>query len=351
MLIFMILFIIVALIGAKPAGKSNFFDDYMSKPQTSAVNGIFTMLIFFSHISTYFKLTGTFDAPYASVKDYLSQLVVVSFLFYSGYGIMESVKKKGLGYVKSIPAKRFFKVLYHMDLAVLIFIAVNLVLGNKLTLSKTLLAFIGWTSLGNSNWYIFVVLALYLIVFVSFMISRGNKYVGTVLTSVLTLALVIALKKAGKDTWWYNTALLYPTGMIFSLIKERFEKIVMKNDVFWFGSTLCIFIAYNVFEHFRKSNFAFCTMWAIMFATLIVVITMKIKIGNAVLDWLGAHVFSVYMLQRVPMMILSKLGLAQSHRYIYVVLCLAITLALAALFDKLTGRIDTLIYTRKKKAE
>lgn len=349
MLVFIICLLPIALFGLKISKKNKFYPDYISKKQTAAINGIFTLLIFFSHVSTYIDLNGKLDAPYAILKEYLGQLVVVSFLFYSGFGMMESIKKKGLEYVKKIPTNRLFRVLYHLDLAVLLFIIVNLILQNQLTPSKTLLAFIGWTSIGNSNWYIFVVLALYLVVFISFMIARGNKYAGTVITSILTVVLIILLKKAGKDSWWYNTALVYPAGMIFSLIKNIFDKIAAKKDVIWLGCTLGIFVLYNVFEHFKKSGLIFYELWAILFAMLIVVFTMKFKIGNKILDWVGSHVFSIYMLQRIPMMIFEKIGLAQNHKYIFVIACLAVTLGLSAGFDMITTKIDKLIYERKTK--
>ncbi|MCM1365524.1 MAG: hypothetical protein NC122_09410 [Faecalibacterium sp.] len=348
MILFVLLILCVIFLGSQTAGKGKYFDDYISQKQTYAINGAFTLFVFLSHISTYFDLTGIFDIPYEHVKYYLSQLIVVSFLFYSGYGMMESIKKKGMDYVKSIPLQRFFKVFYHMEIAVLMYVAVNLILGNWFTVSTTLLSFVGWTNIGNSNWYIFVVLAMYLFVFVSFMLARGNKYIATVLTTVFTVAFAAVLLKLGKETFWYNTIVLYPVGMIFSLVKDLFDKIVKRNDVLWVGIMAAVFVTYNVFEYLRKGNLIYYYIWAVLFMMLIVILTTKVRIGNVVLNRLGSHVFSIYMLQRIPMMILSKFGFNTSHRYIFVALCFVMTLILSALFDKATGKLDSLIYYRKK---
>lgn len=42
------------------------------------------------------------------------------FLFYSGYGIMESIKNKGEKYISTVPKKRILNVLVNFDIAVLI---------------------------------------------------------------------------------------------------------------------------------------------------------------------------------------------------------------------------------------
>ena len=89
-------------------------------------------------------------------------------MFYSGYGMLESIKSKGMDYVKSIPGKRFAKVLLHMEIAVLLFLLTDFAIGKSYGLKTTLLSFTFWTSIGNSNWYIFIILCLYLIVFSAF---------------------------------------------------------------------------------------------------------------------------------------------------------------------------------------
>ncbi len=351
MLIFAIIILMIVFLDMKTAPKNEFYPDYISKQQTSAINGIFTLLIFISHISGYFELNGALDAPYAVMKSYLRQMVVVSFLFYSGYGIMESIKRKGMEYVKTIPTKRFFKVLYHMQLAVVLFILMNIILKKPMKPLNVVLAFTGWTSLGNSNWYIFAVLALYLIVFVSFMVSRGNKYAGVILTAVLTCVLAVVLKITDRDTWWYNTIVLFPTGMIFSLIKEKFDSIVTKSDGAWFASLAGIFALYAVFQPLRDKHLSFYYLWGIMFMMLIVMLTMKLKIGNGILNYIGSHVFSIYMLQRIPMIILDKIGMSQSHKYAYVVYCFIITLILSYAFDFVTAKLDEKIFKKPKRGE
>ena len=122
MAIFLAIVLLIVFVDMKTAKNGEFFSSYISRQQSTAINGLFTLLVFLSHVSSYIKTGGIFDKPYLSFKSYMLQMVVVPFLFYSGYGIMESIKKKGMSYVKEIPKKRFLKVLVHFDIVVVAFI-------------------------------------------------------------------------------------------------------------------------------------------------------------------------------------------------------------------------------------
>lgn len=75
---------------------SEWHSDYMSKEKTTAINGIFVLFVFFRHFTQYIEY-GSYDAIFQRVDSWLGQLIVVSFFFYSGYGGMVSIVKKGGG--------------------------------------------------------------------------------------------------------------------------------------------------------------------------------------------------------------------------------------------------------------
>ena len=343
MLVYLLIILVLCASGLRVAKKNKFFSDYLSKEQTTAINGIFVLLVFLSHAITYIELSGPLDDAYLTLKGYLRQLIVASFLFYSGYGMLESIQKKGMAYVKSIPGKRFSKVLLHMEIAVALFLLTDLAIGKQYGLRTTLLAFTFWESIGNSNWYIFAILCLYLIVFFSFLVCRGNLYAGTFLTAALSLVYAFVLLRAGKDTWWYNTVVLYPLGMLWSLFRPQIEKLVMKNDLCWFLCVGVLLVPYELCYLRRDTHLAWYYLWGMLFMVLLVLLTMKVKIGNDILRWFGSHVFSIYILQRIPMMVFTKLGMAD-HRYRFITLSFLATLVLAVVFDTLLDKLDGRIW-------
>lgn len=349
MLIFLLIIIMIAFVDLKAAKPGEFFDSYMSRESTNAVNGIFVLLIFISHAAGYIQADGILDNAYLTFKNTMLQLIVVSFLFYSGFGMMESIRKKGSEYVRSIPYKRFFKVYYRLFLSVCLFVLLNLAIKKNYGIRRTLLAFTGWSGIGNSNWYIFAILVLYMIVFVSFLIFKNRYWLGAVAVTVLSAAFVVIQIKLHRSPWSYNTVMLFPAGMIFSLIKSRFEKIVRKNDSLWFLG-VGVFLAVFVLCMFRLTNIAVYSLWAISFMAVLVFVSMKIQIKNPILSWFGSHVFSMYMLQRLPMIFLVHIGLYESHRYAFVAISFAVTVFLSHFFELAVGKIDSLLYAPKKTA-
>ena len=349
MTVYLFFTFIIGLMGMQPAKNGEFHKTYISRNQSTSVNGLFTLFVFLTHATNYIKLGSVYDSTYNSFKIHLLQLIVVPFLFYSGYGVMESIRKKGMDYVKQVPKNRFLKVLTHFVIAVSFYLIYNICCGKSFPLSQILLSFIGYSSIGNSSWYIFAVLGLYLIVFVSFMLARKNHFLGAILATLLSIAFIYMQIRLKRPGYCYNTTILFPAGMLFSLLRKPIEKIVMKNDIFYFCTLGITIIGYIFFFLKRAYGVEFYSIWGMFFMGLILLVNMKIQMCNGLLEFLGSHVFSIYILQRLPMMIFQKIGLAQSHRYIFIAASFFVTLAMAVVFDAAMNKLDSKLFARKKK--
>ncbi len=313
-----------------------FNESYLSKDSTAAVKGCFLILVFIRHFSQYITDWNDWDFLFVQLDKSLAQLLVAMFLFYSGYGVALSVRTKGIGYVKRIPKHRFLSVLLQFDIAVLLYLALNLLMGGKFSLKNTLLSLIGWSSLGNSNWYIFSVLILYLITFVSFIFLKDKIVPGAVAVTVLTAALIIVLKQY-KDPWWYNTLICYVIGIWYSVFKEQIEKLLSKKSV----TEICLLVftaAFFISRQFMGKRFLCYELSVFLFTVMILLFTRKVRIGNRAVKYLGDHLFSLYILQRIPMMILSRTPLT-NYKITFFALSAVVTLALGFVFDKSIGKL------------
>lgn len=84
-MIFLILILVMIIIsGTTIKGRNDFFRDYCSQENTSTINSIFSVLIFLSHSVQYFNANTIFDEPYLEFRNFLGQLVVVTYLFFLG---------------------------------------------------------------------------------------------------------------------------------------------------------------------------------------------------------------------------------------------------------------------------
>lgn len=177
MLIIYLFIIIILILWKIRLSKDN---DYLSKEQCNSIKGIFILMIFLTHSMYYINASGYeypgFDFLTPIITNYIGQLVVVMFLFYSGYGVASQIARKGDKYISQIPKHRILTTVINFDVAVCIFIVLNLLLSRPMSVSQILFSFIAWDSVGNSNWYIFVILICYCFTYIANKLSI--RYVG-----------------------------------------------------------------------------------------------------------------------------------------------------------------------------
>lgn len=345
----MIVLLLMCAAGITFAEPGQYYKDYCSPRKSNALKGIFVLIVFVSHFRGYIT-TGESDQVAITVVSFLGQLMVVPFLFYSGYGVMESIRKKGISYTKKLPVHRALKTLFHFDLAVLLYLAMNYVLGNEVTLEKFLLSLVCWTSLGNSNWYIFAMVALYLITAVSFLTVRKNHYIAAALTTVLSCVLIVILMPY-RPGYCYNTILSYCLGMWYSLFREKIERLVMRNDLLYFIVLAAVFVAFRWVSHRVGVSSWVYQGYSMLFMILVSFLGMKINIDNGFLQFLGKHTFSIYILQRLPMWYFSQKGLYAGDPVAMFIVSFLLTCAISVAFDMAVAKLDTWIFRERKRSD
>lgn len=338
MLFFFAIYLLAILWGIR--FRTNPTGEYLDMDHTQAVKGIFILLVFFSHFNPNVTFTNAFDLTYKSIVGFFGQTMVTMFMFYSGYGVMESIKKKKLPYINSIPSKRIFPTLIRFDCAVIIFAVISLLLGVRYTPLRYLISLTGWESVGNSNWYIFDIMMLYLLTYIAFKAAyRGGKERPTLAATLMLLATLVAIFGLTvyyiKDTWWYDTLLCYIMGVFYSQYKHKLEKLINRNLLTWIIS-MVIYWGIFIFFKLNQINIWYIIARNMAFCAAVTVTTMRVLFKNKVLVWCGKHLFEIYILQRIPMMIFKHFGLGQWNIYVYFAACAAVTFALIFPFKKLT---------------
>lgn len=353
--ILIILLITLCLWGAKFSLRGH--SDYAGREQTTAVKGIFALLILLSHSRGYLdpEACAANGFLFNLLLDKLGQLIVVMFMFYSGYGIMEALKRDRRHYIATFPTRRLLKVWLLFAIAVALYVILNFALGHSYTVGHILLSFTGWTSIGNSNWFVFVILALYLLTYIAMLTADRlglNPRFIVAATYLLTALLLAGLVAAGKDVYWYDTMLAYPTGMLFSTLKHKIES-ALRDRRRWLVATIVVaalfaasYAAGPYTPLTARPDAAIIRRWAFhlaapcMFALLVVMLTMKLRIHNPVLYRIGDDAFAIYILQRLTMIAGARLGL-NSSPLLFVAAVTAATLPIAALYTMATKRILT----------
>lgn len=308
MIIFVCILFVLMLINCKPILGKEFYQDYASVDQSRSINGIFIILILLSHTFAKVSVNDVLDAAYVPMRTFLGQFVVVPFLFYSGYGIMESLRIKD-SYLKTFPKNRLLKLFLQFSVITFLYIVLHLCLGSDYSFAHILLSFIGVTSIGNGGWYMLSTFFFYISVILCFNLFKERKNLAAISVTLCLLALMAAEMALDFPSYYYSTSIFLAVGMIFALLKESFDSVFMKNNIIWcgFGMLMLLFI------------------------------TMKIRIQNNILIWLGKTTFFIFTLQGIPQIILSRF---LSNNYLVYTLTIVITLGFAFLANDLFAKIE-----------
>lgn len=322
---------------AKFCLKKGELSDYLSLEYSQAVKGFFILLVFFNHFNSYVTYTSGLDLAYRRIVGSFGQSMVTMFLFYSGFGVMESIRKKGIDYVRKMPWDRIARTWFNFSIAVLLFTGLALIRHVSFPLSQFLLSLTGWESMGNSNWYIFVILCLYLITYGVFRLlpSMGETRKIWLVTLLTGLGVFFLQHWQIKPVHWYDTALCYPLGMLYSQYRGSVEKLLTRNRLLWAGALAGALLVCRFF-YLRYSDLN-SILLNLSFTGMTLLVTMKISSCNPWLRWCGKHLFPLYILQRIPMIILTDLGLDRFSIPLCFVCCLVGTLLLVRPFENICG--------------
>lgn len=80
-----------------------------------------------------------------------------------------------------------------------------------------------------------------------------------------------------------------------------------------------------------------------IFAIFIILVTIRLRLGNRVLKWLGINAFAIYILQRIPMIIASKYEL-HFNPVLFFAVVMPSTLIIASLFTSMITKLDKRLF-------
>lgn len=364
MIFFFIPLIFVMLYKVKIAnftGENYLFYDNYNRDKSTSIKGIFAIIIMFSHVRGYISMSGAFDNLFNMIIGFIGQQMVIMFFVYSGYGIVKSIMNKP-NYMKGFFTKRIVKTWLHFALAVLLYIILALALGRKYSIFVWIMSIVGWTSVGNSNWFIFDTLLMYLVTYVSFIWLYNNRLNDTeqkkkttkiccvVLFVLLYIAFAVFIILTHKsEAYWFDTILTYPMGMLYAIFEEKIKKIFKSSQIYYWCTLVIVAVLYFVSYYYRNYCGILHYIRMCIFPILLSLVLMKISFNNKVLIWLGKNSFSIYILQRLPMIIFKEVGLASYNKYLYAIVVFTITILISWGFTAFTNFIDKKLFVRKIK--
>lgn len=334
MILIYVLLILLLYIDCKPCLTINSFNDgYLSVDTCAIIKGFFVILVFLRHGIQYITCTkNLLNNLFFIVDSYSGQLIVAMFLFYSGYGIYESFKRKKEQYVKSFFVHRFIPTYCNFFICVFFYFLLSVAINEDYSIKRIILAFIGWDDIGNSNWYMFVTFVLYILFYICFNNCKSD-FIKILIFSVLSFVLAVILYFV-KPSYWYNTLLCFSLGLWWSYKKESIEKFLFFSKKNYYLAVLISIVCF-IFLFFLSINISeLYIILSCSFSISVCLFTMKIKINRigCIFSLLGNHVFSIYILQRLFFIIFSRLGM-NVYPYVFLSISFLAVITLSLFYD------------------
>ena len=333
--------------------EKRFNENAMGLEQTKAILGIFSIGIILHHVAL--KTMGDGGAakvfsPFLGI----GYLFVAYFFFCSGYGLYKSFLAKE-DYLKGFLGKRIIPLLISFFAADTLF--------QLARLSRVDPAF----PANTYSWFIFVIVIMYCIFFACFKLFKKNAELAVLGATILWC---IGCRLLYAETYWYNSVLAFPAGLLLARHEEKINAFVKKcyfavGAAFIIITGIFIFLStndmrlYNMFSAIN-SGISFDAVkeiqtvlqcgCAVLFCGAIFIISLKLKLRGKVLSFLGSMTLEIYLVHVLFIEFFAEKFIGEGeplfyieNPFLYLAVVLVLTMPVAFLIKLLRVKVSPFI--------
>lgn len=275
--------------------------------------------------------------------------IVAVFFFISGYGLLNSLIRKGNEYLKTFLTHRLLKIVIPLIIVVFVNIIVDVCMGIEFP-SKIELwnQFIHDSPYLWYSWFVYALLFLYILYYIIFSVVKSVR-LGVAIMSISVLVMILYFTNSHIFIFARSTMFAFPLGMICRLAESRIKGRMIRSAFFSvFSYCLMLFLALFVMLFMKKNDIpedpenlvgrivVYLTPFIIYFASFVVKIKENI---STYINKLGKISYEIYLIH----------GVVLSHSFFYgynLVLQFIIVYAMVIIGAILVNNIDQFILRR-----
>lgn len=307
-----------------------FNNSYFSKEQCNSLKAICALVVVLHHIS-HEIVTNSFLDSFSDVG-YLATSV---FFFISSYGITVQFKLKGKEYLDSFLKKRIISIVVPY-IEMIILYGLYWHIRTKVDLKYILSSLINGHPVVANSWYIIVLIIFYLGFYISGRLSKGKKIRFIILIFGVWMVIFEGSQFLNYGIWWYNTAHCFVLGVIWACYEKNFLHFIRKRHY----NILYLILLINILITLYKSNLeryylCFDMIKSVLFVFLILLVCMKIQLGNKIICVLGKISFELYMIHGLIISVIEQFQIDKISGTLFVFLIIMFSIISAFAFNKL----------------
>ena len=290
--LFILIFALLVVWKMQP---TKFNKDYISITTGKALRGIFAIVVIFHHLAQY-TVGGHFFRYFENV----GYMAVGVFLFFSGYGLQKKYDSDP-SYKDGFLLKRIPSVLIPYLAATIVYWGGYAVAGASSSVTYLLTSIFSDHTMVVNGWYIMNILAFYVFFYFLMLVCKRKKglmVAGGVLFAFLWAFFCI---KMDLGIWWYNATLSIGLGMFWAAYEEKILEVIKKRTTgFLLLSTAVFLVCFHIFAKLGGLLLGFYVpmerVISIFFIFMVLGFSMKFKVGNKVLYFVGDISYELYLI-------------------------------------------------------
>jgi membrane-bound acyltransferase YfiQ involved in biofilm formation len=318
---------IVLLFGAKVYGKGEWNDQFLSLEQSKAIQGFLAVCIMFHHVGQ--KTCASWINPPTRIQKGLEFFVplgfmfVAVFFFFNGYGVYKSFHSKE-NYLKGFIGRRILPIILALYSTTVIYFVVRLIIGQKMKGNDAILYLTSIKLCNPYTWYVIVLPFFYLFFYLCFKLIKHDGLAVALVTAFVVGYILFGTTIDHNDfwirgEWWYNCVALFPVGVIFAKFEKALVAFFKKTyvvvapltvaavlPVYFWSREICNKYGYYGDNWgnpdtvlFRRYSVAAESAICIVFVLALLLIGMKVQIGNKFLKFMGGITLEFYLIHGI----------------------------------------------------
>lgn len=295
----------------------------LDKKKSMEIKGWLAVFVVLHHISQQVSSFWIVD-----IFESLGRYIVAMFFFMSGYGLLESFKKRK-NYLDGFLKDRLIKIGIPFFYAVLLFQLFQLFSNNDFSFIGIFTPLISGSTrnLLPFSWYVFASLFTYFLFYAVFSNTKHSVLFSSTMVFFILVGYSFLCKVLGFGYWWYQSIFAFYIGIVF---RENERKL--NNDVYHVFVLILSVVGISIISgHDDITTLAIFPVAIFLFFSVIKIPDFRI------FEYLGKISYEVYLFQGVSIFFLRSnlVWIENSEWYVFFVILL--TFFLAIIFHKISA--------------
>lgn len=362
--IYLVLYLLFIFVGSKVAKRGEFAEEPWNRQQSLMIQALACIGVVLHHVTQVVTGYGVMDKGPITLFDSIGILFTSLFFFFSGYGLIISVRTKE-AYLKTFLWKRLPTILVPFWVANIIAVLVRIFYMQIPMDTKDIIQYVlGLVLINGNGWYIVEIFFLYLAFYLIFKVCKNQK-IALVLLSIASLIPIVIGLHSGHDNstmgnhwfkgeWWYNSTIVFVMGIWVAYFKERIIAFAKKHYRVLFIVSAVLLVATYVIEEYARMVFGYysvtpigqiisneaitlCAQMALclMYTWVVLLLGMKMSLGNPLLKGISVISMEIFLLHGIFLQcVFDASQMSEAMLYIAVLSCGIVAAIIVHLLDK-----------------